>query len=616
MTFRQFFNSYMVAATVIVSATTGAMDVFAAPPEQADAVEGVEVLTRGPVHEAFAEAVTFDPQPGVVVSKEPPDLIEELPPNQKPDGANVAWIPGYWAWDEDREDFLWVSGTWRALPPGREWVPGYWAKSDDGFQWISGYWADADQSEIQYLPEPPATVETGPSGSAPSADQIWVPGNWVWNQNRYVWQPGYWAPAQQNWLWVPSHYQYSPRGYVFVNGYYDYSLARRGILFAPVYFNSGVYSQQGFSYSPAIAISQAVFGNQLFVRSNYGHYYFGDYYGSGYANAGYYPWFSFNSGGYGYDPFYAQQSWQNRQQSGWAKSLQADYQNRVDNEDARPPRTFADQQALLKKGKDSNDKQVAMAMPLDQLAKSKDESVKLQDVSKDEREELVKQQDAVQKFRSDRQKMEAKSADSSDEKPNTESTKQSEAVTAKRAQSPIQARQSDKLAKEDMPPKAHETPKSDPKVEPKPRQAVGKGKTPTAVKTAKPELPDGDSKPAPKSGSRPTPKSAPKTSPNADPKAVPKAGTRPESPKAEPKPTPRPEPKAPRVEPNPANPPAAPKVDPKPSVPKVGPKPVPKAEPGPAPRGEPKPAPRPAPKVEPKPKQAGPGAAPQEKPKK
>ena len=50
----------------------------------------------------------------------------------------MAWIPGYWAWDDERTDFLWVSGIWRALPPGRQWVPGYWGRSGQGAQWTSG----------------------------------------------------------------------------------------------------------------------------------------------------------------------------------------------------------------------------------------------------------------------------------------------------------------------------------------------------------------------------------------------------------------------------------------------------------------------------------------------
>src|SRR5436190_8463277 len=123
--------------------------------------QGAEVLTRGPVHEAFAGVVTFNPVPGVVIPKAPPANIEEVPPDQKPEGDNVTWIPGYWAWDDERSDFHWVSGVWRALPPGRQWVPGYWTQSGTGYQWISGYWADAKQAETTYLPAPPATIETG-----------------------------------------------------------------------------------------------------------------------------------------------------------------------------------------------------------------------------------------------------------------------------------------------------------------------------------------------------------------------------------------------------------------------------------------------------------------------
>ncbi len=204
---------------------------LAAQPGPADAEEGVQVLTRGPVHEAFAETVTFDPEPGIVVPKAPPAAIEELPPDQRPEGANVAWIPGYWGWDDERSDFLWVSGIWRALPPGRQWVPGYWGKSGQGFQWTSGYWADAKVSEVEYLPEPPATVEVGPNIAAPSADDTWLPGCWVWHQSRYAWRPGFWAAVQPDWVWVPAHYVWAPRGYVFVDGYWDYSVgpSRRAV---------------------------------------------------------------------------------------------------------------------------------------------------------------------------------------------------------------------------------------------------------------------------------------------------------------------------------------------------------------------------------------------------
>ena len=203
---------YMLTALLAVSVTVGWNQRIVAQqpqpqqpqpnnrsqPQQAPAAgqDGMEVLTRGPVHEAFAETITFDPEPGIVAPKAPPADIEEVPPLQKPAAANLAWIPGYWAWDDERNDFLWLSGIWRALPPGRQWVPGYWGPTQQGSQWTSGYWADAAASEIDYLPEPPATVEAGPNVAAPTADDIWLPGSWVWQQNRYAWRPGYWTKGK------------------------------------------------------------------------------------------------------------------------------------------------------------------------------------------------------------------------------------------------------------------------------------------------------------------------------------------------------------------------------------------------------------------------------------
>ena len=345
----RFGKWYMVAALATLGTILGCGKAISALPSPADAAEGAQVLTRGPVHEAFAEMVTFDPLPGIVAPKAPPAAIEELPPDQKPEGANVAWVPGYWAWDDERNDFLWVSGIWRDLPPSRQWVPGYWGQSGQGHQWTSGYWADAQASNVQYLPEPPATAEAGPNTPSPSPDDTWLPGSWLWQQNRYAWRPGTWAAAHQDWDWVPAHYVWAPRGYVFVDGYWDYSIGRRGVLFAPVYFSGSMYTQPGFSYSPATMINPAVFADHLFLRPQYEHYYFGDYYAANYQAAGFYPSYSYNSGGHGYDPIFAHQRWQHRQDGQWEHRIAADFQNRRDHEAARPPRTWAAQAALSRR---------------------------------------------------------------------------------------------------------------------------------------------------------------------------------------------------------------------------------------------------------------------------
>ena len=63
--------------------------------------KGIEVQARGPIHEAFATP-TAEAKATPYMNKKPPVPIEEMPPEEKPEG-NVVWIGGYWAWDDDRD---------------------------------------------------------------------------------------------------------------------------------------------------------------------------------------------------------------------------------------------------------------------------------------------------------------------------------------------------------------------------------------------------------------------------------------------------------------------------------------------------------------------------------
>src|SRR5207249_214483 len=90
------------------------------PIDNSDVPKGVDVQARGPVHEAFATPTAESPV-APQVPKKPPTALEEMPPAEKPEGQ-VAWIGGYWHWDDERRDFLWVSGCWRTQPPGRQWI--------------------------------------------------------------------------------------------------------------------------------------------------------------------------------------------------------------------------------------------------------------------------------------------------------------------------------------------------------------------------------------------------------------------------------------------------------------------------------------------------------------
>lgn len=430
-------------------------------------IEGVEVLTRGPIHEAFAGTITYDPEPGVVVQKAIPDPIEEMPPDQKPTGENVAWIPGYWGWDDERNDYVWISGIWRSVPPGRQWISGYWASSANESQWTSGYWADSEANQVEYLPEPPKSIEEGPNIASPSADHTWLPGCWIWQQDRYVWRPGYWALAEPNWIWNPSHYVWTPRGYVFVEGYYDYPVAQRGTLFAPVYLNSTVYKQQGFSFSPRTVINPAVFAAHLFSRPNYGHYYFGDYYGNNYTQSGFFPGFSLSISRRGYDPLFAHQNWNHRNDRQWNEKVETEFAYRRDHNEARPPRTWADQLQIRLRNRNNQDNSFEVASTLDELAKNKDHNGRFQPMAKHEREKYGQNTQQVRAAIEERRQLEAQAARSSNA---TASQESRNPLRGKLPKTPIVSQPRERLHKDHVPPKAVDAPKPDHKIQPKSRR--------------------------------------------------------------------------------------------------------------------------------------------------
>jgi hypothetical protein len=153
-----------------------------------------------------------------------------------------------------------------------------------------------------------------------------------------------------------------------------------------------------------------------------------------------------------------------------------------------------DQTKLSASGVKSKDKSLVVATSLDQLSKSQDSAMKFQPVDKEERQKLATHGQEIHKFREERQKLETNAADTSDDTP----SKKSEPAKMKLPKSPIVAKSADQLGKEHAPPKAHEAPKPDPKVEPHPRKAGGRPSREDKPKTTKvepkPEAPKAESK--------------------------------------------------------------------------------------------------------------------------
>jgi WXXGXW repeat (2 copies) len=320
----------------------------AGQPVEPEQQEGVEVLTRGPMHEAYAAPESLDPKPSPIVPKQPPDPVPEMPPDQKPDGSHVVWISGYWAWDDEQADFLWVSGFWRDLPPGKRWVPGHWAALGGGWQWSPGFWADEQQTTVEYVPPPPPTLETGPAVAAPEADQFYSPGCWVYIERQFRWRPGFWLKYRPGWIYTPAQYVWTPAGCILVDGYWDYELTRRGLLFCPVRFTANVWTRPGWRLHNSFIVYPDVIVSALFARPDYHRFYFGDYFGDSFVRHGFIPWVDYRLRANIPAPLFHQYAWSKRAEPNWDRDLRKSYDDRRTGIAPPPPRTIAQQQQFMR----------------------------------------------------------------------------------------------------------------------------------------------------------------------------------------------------------------------------------------------------------------------------
>ena len=56
----------------------------------------------------------------------------------------------------------------------------------------------------------------------PSADYVWVPGYWTWQESRYQWMSGHWElPPYKGSSWIPPHTEMEGNAYRFYEGHWN-----------------------------------------------------------------------------------------------------------------------------------------------------------------------------------------------------------------------------------------------------------------------------------------------------------------------------------------------------------------------------------------------------------
>lgn len=76
-------------------------------------------------------------------------------------------------------------------------------------------------SSIVVMQAPPVAQQEVPS-PRPSADHVWVPGYWTWQNNQYQWLSGRWEiPPRVGAVWVPPRWQPEGGSWRFYEGYWD-----------------------------------------------------------------------------------------------------------------------------------------------------------------------------------------------------------------------------------------------------------------------------------------------------------------------------------------------------------------------------------------------------------
>lgn len=233
--------------------------------------EEVSLYDGGPIHEAYLQPLTSTFTPLDSIAATPPAPIKETAPSQT--DSQSSWIPGYWAWVPEKNDFIWVSGVWRRPPPGQQWIPGMWQNLEGGWVYLRGFWTN--ESNLTYIKQNPPEEIYENATQSPGTNFFWVPGYWSYTDDKYFWVSGEWKQFDSSWVLVPNHYIWRPEGYVFIPSYWDWPLETRGTAYANVLSSK----KENLSYEPKVTIDPLMIAYKgIFNYPNYLYFYHHHYF--------------------------------------------------------------------------------------------------------------------------------------------------------------------------------------------------------------------------------------------------------------------------------------------------------------------------------------------------
>ncbi len=221
----------------------------------------LKAADAGPLHEAFVTPIMGSPILEAV-SFLPPKTLQENPPSAPAIG--LVWIPGYWGWDNQIEDFIWVTGVWRKPPPGMNWISGFWDQSEVGHVWIRGFWYKSVPEKLSYTDLPPPDPLDEKVAQSETNQEFWAPGFWEYSplQGRYSWVKGSLQAFDRDWVYIPATYVWRPGGYIFIPPYWDYPLVDRGVAYSPLFIEPS--KRMGYVVNPSITLEPDSILRRLF----------------------------------------------------------------------------------------------------------------------------------------------------------------------------------------------------------------------------------------------------------------------------------------------------------------------------------------------------------------